>query len=153
MRHSSLIYQLFMSFLLCLTITQDNNTMVMATPELIEETMDTIKYFFDYAATHPDTKLRYHRSNMILHVHSDGSYLSVSNSRRRVGGRFFLSKTDIKPQNAPQNGAMHVLCTILKISWRQQVKPSSGHYSSTPAKPPPSERHWSNSAILNHRLP
>jgi hypothetical protein len=35
----------------------------------------------DYLATHPDTKIRYHASDMILHIHSDASYLSVSNAR------------------------------------------------------------------------
>jgi hypothetical protein len=44
----------------------------------------------DYLATHPDATIRYHASNMILHIHSDASYLSVSNARSRLGGLFFL---------------------------------------------------------------
>ena len=31
----------------------------------------------DYLATHPDTTIQYHASDMILHIHSDASYLSV----------------------------------------------------------------------------
>jgi hypothetical protein len=34
----------------------------------------------DYFATHPDAAIRYHASDMILHIHSDASYLSVSNA-------------------------------------------------------------------------
>jgi hypothetical protein len=33
----------------------------------------------DYLATHPDATIRYHTSDMVLHIHSDASYLSVSN--------------------------------------------------------------------------
>jgi hypothetical protein len=44
----------------------------------------------DYLATHPDATLRYHASDMVLHIHSDASYLSVSNARSRLGGLFFL---------------------------------------------------------------
>jgi hypothetical protein len=42
-----------------------------------------------YLATHPDATIRYHASGMILHIHSDASYLSVSNARSRLGGLFF----------------------------------------------------------------
>jgi hypothetical protein len=44
----------------------------------------------DYLATHPDATIRYHASDMILHIHSDASYLSVSNARSRLSGLFFL---------------------------------------------------------------
>jgi hypothetical protein len=43
-----------------------------------------------YLATHPDTTIRYHASDMILHIHSDASYLLVSNARSRLRGLFFL---------------------------------------------------------------
>jgi hypothetical protein len=46
----------------------------------------------DYLATHPDATIRYHATNMILHIHSDASYLSVSNAQSRLGGLFFLGK-------------------------------------------------------------
>jgi hypothetical protein len=46
----------------------------------------------DYLATQPDATIRYHASEMILHIHSDASYLSVSNARSRHEGLFFLGK-------------------------------------------------------------
>jgi hypothetical protein len=46
----------------------------------------------DYLATHPDAAIRYHASDMILQIHSDTSYLSISNARSRLGGLFFLGQ-------------------------------------------------------------
>jgi hypothetical protein len=43
-----------------------------------------------YLATHPDAAIRYHASDMILNIHSDASYLWVSNAQSRLGGLFFL---------------------------------------------------------------
>ena len=98
-----------------------DNTMLVTINDMSHEqssattsTMAIVKHFLNYAATHPIAKLRYHKSNMILHVHSDGSYLSVSKSRSRAGGHFFLSNNSIQPHNAPKNGPINVLCTILK---------------------------------------
>ena len=35
--------------------------------------VQSIKKLFDYCATHPDDKIRYNQSNMLLRIHSDGS--------------------------------------------------------------------------------
>jgi hypothetical protein len=35
----------------------------------------------DYLATHPDANIIYHKSDMILHIHSDAYYLSISHTR------------------------------------------------------------------------
>jgi hypothetical protein len=43
----------------------------------------------DYLATHPDDTIICHASDMILHIHSDASYLSVSNACSRLGAFFF----------------------------------------------------------------
>jgi hypothetical protein len=51
-----------------------------------EKTMDSPVHLLDYAASHPDAKVRYYKSNMILYVHSDASYLSEPKARSRVGG-------------------------------------------------------------------
>ena len=58
-----------------------------------EQTMQKVKQFLDYAATHPDAIITYHASDMVLAGHSDVSYLSESNARSRAGGHFFLSNT------------------------------------------------------------
>jgi hypothetical protein len=47
---------------------------------------------------------------MILHCHSDASYLSEPKARSRVGGFFFLSNGS---NNPPVNGAIHVISQIM----------------------------------------
>jgi hypothetical protein len=54
-----------------------------------EKTQAATSQMLDYLATHPDATIRYHASDMILHIHSDASYLSVSNAWSRLGGLFF----------------------------------------------------------------
>jgi hypothetical protein len=86
-----------------------------------EATAQALTHLLNYCATHPDAVLLYHASGMILHVHSDASYLSESQARSRAGGHFFLSSPLDKPDQAPEpdatppphNGAIHTLCTIM----------------------------------------
>ena len=80
-----------------------------------EQTRDRVSQFLDYMATHPDAKIRYRASDMVLNVHSDASYLSAPNARSRAGGYFFLGS--IPQDNTPIiiNGAIHITCTILKL--------------------------------------
>ena len=42
-----------------------------------------------YLEKHPDETIRHHASDMVMHIHSDASYLSVSKSRSRLGGIFY----------------------------------------------------------------
>jgi hypothetical protein len=51
----------------------------------------------DYPATYPDATIRYHASDMILHIHSDADYLSASHARSRLGGFFYCGD---RPPNA-----------------------------------------------------
>ena len=65
--------------------------------------------------THPDAKIRYYASDMILNVHSDASYLSVPNARSRAAGIFFLGSLPHPDKPILLNGIIHVLCTILRF--------------------------------------
>jgi hypothetical protein len=49
-----------------------------------EETLARVNQFLDYMWTHPDAKIRYRASIMILNVHSDASYLSAPKASRAV---------------------------------------------------------------------
>jgi hypothetical protein len=42
-----------------------------------ENTRKQVEQFLDYMWTHPNAKIRYRASNMILNVHSDDLYLSA----------------------------------------------------------------------------
>jgi hypothetical protein len=61
---------------------------------------------------HPDAAIRFHVSDMILHIHSDASYLSVSNTMSRLGGLFYLG---CKPPNERKlNGFVLNVASIIK---------------------------------------
>jgi hypothetical protein len=68
----------------------------------------TLKW--DY--THPDATIRYHASDTILHIHSDASYLSVSNARSRLGGLFFLGNKS--PEQDTLNRLILNVASVIK---------------------------------------
>ena len=85
-----------------------------------ESLWDDITWFLNYAASHPDAKICFSASDMILHIASDGSYLSETKSRSRVGGIFYLSSKLPKHNQAPDcnhyfNAPFHVVANILKM--------------------------------------
>ena len=87
-----------------------------ATPT--QHTMNAIIQFLNYAVANPDAVLRYHASDMVLHVESDASYLSETKARSRYAGYQYLSAhPSDNPQNdpiPPFNAAINVPCQILK---------------------------------------
>lgn len=101
-----------------------DNTMLVALGSLAsaqtkgtEATAAATERLLNYAATHPDATIRYISSDMILHIHSDASYLSEPQARSRAGGFFFLSEnTDVTSPDSPVpklNGPIHILSSIL----------------------------------------
>jgi hypothetical protein len=66
----------------------------------------------DYLATHPDATIRYHASDMVLHIHSDASYLSVSNTCSRLGGLFFLGNKS--PVQETLSGSILNVAAVIK---------------------------------------
>jgi hypothetical protein len=77
------------------------------TTEMVEHT----KQLLDYLATQEDAVLTYNKSDMILAVHSDASYLSEPGARSRAGGHFFLSTNAEIP---PNNGAILNISHVIK---------------------------------------
>ena len=76
------------------------------------KTMQKIQHLLDYCSTHPNAKIRYISSGMILKIHSDASYLSEPKARSRVGGHFYLG--DPPASKSDNNGAVHTTSTILR---------------------------------------
>jgi hypothetical protein len=74
-----------------------------------------IHQFLDYMATHPNAKICYCTSNMILNAHSNALYLSAPNARSCTSGYFFLGSTPRDGSPIQINGAVHITCTILKL--------------------------------------
>ena len=99
-----------------------DSTMLTAIGELATEqsqatnsTMEKLSQLLNYCAAHPDAVVRFTASDMILAVESDASYLSVVKGRSRAAGYFFLTNKLVTPASSYQpNGAVHVLCHIMR---------------------------------------
>jgi hypothetical protein len=78
-----------------------------------EITADKVIKLLNYCNTHPETKIRYHASDMILHIHSDASYLSESEAKSRAGGFFNMGNTT-KNDKKLTNGAVLIVSKALK---------------------------------------
>jgi hypothetical protein len=81
-----------------------------ATPT--EDTMQRTHHLLDYITTHPNAILSYAKSNMILQIHSEASYLSEPKAQNRAGGHFFLSDGT---NEAPNNGVILNTSQIIKF--------------------------------------
>ena len=79
-----------------------------------QKTLEAVTHLLNYVATHPNATVRFYRSKMILHVHSDGSYLSLPKAKSRAGGYFFLSSNSSDHATCPHNGPIYCLSKILK---------------------------------------
>ena len=65
--------------------------------------------------THPEAVIRYYKSDMVLNVHSDASFNSAPNGQSRAAGYFFLGSIPLDDHPIILNGAIQVLCTLLKF--------------------------------------
>ena len=81
--------------------------------------MDEVQQLLDYLASNHNATIRYHSSGIILFMHSDSSYLSVTKASSSASGVFFLS--DPKPdaitfsEYTPiLNGFIFIMCKILR---------------------------------------
>jgi hypothetical protein len=71
------------------TLCMPLNDIATEQTKATENTQEEADQLVDYLATHSDATIRYQKSEMILHINSDASYLSVSHARSRLGGLFY----------------------------------------------------------------
>jgi len=103
-------------------------------------TLYLVKWLLDYATTNPDAILTYKKSDMVLAIHSDASYLSEPSARSQVGGHVFCSSDVDDP---PDNGAILNISKILsKRSCPVPPRPNSVLSTSTPVKRYPCDNSW-----------
>jgi hypothetical protein len=88
------------------TVLMPLNDIATEQTKATEKTQAATNQMLDYLATHPDA------SDMILHIHSDASYLSVSNARSRLGGLFFLGNKS--PDQETLNGSILNIAAVIK---------------------------------------
>ena len=67
-----------------------DNTMLMGLNAIAVAKKYGQRRTLDAVKQHPDAKVTYEASDMVLHVHSDASYLSSPEGRSRAGGFHFL---------------------------------------------------------------
>jgi hypothetical protein len=77
-----------------------------------EKTQAATNQLLDYLETGPDATIRYHASDMILHIHSDASYLSVSNACSRLENLFLCG--DKSPQEDNLNGSILNVVSVIQ---------------------------------------
>jgi hypothetical protein len=77
-----------------------------------EKTQSETYQLLYYLATDPDATIRYHASDMILHIHSDASYLSVSNASSRLDGLLFCR--DKPPKEDTLNSSILNVESVIK---------------------------------------
>jgi hypothetical protein len=94
------------------TVLMPLNDIATEQTKAIEKTQAATNQLLDYLATHPDGAIRYHASDMILQIHSDASYLSVSNARSGRGGLFFLG--NISPEQDTLNRSILNVAAVIK---------------------------------------
>jgi hypothetical protein len=98
-------------------------TLASAQTKGTQATKKAAAQLLDYCFTHPDAKVRYHASGMILSIHSDASYHSEAKARSRVAGHFILTDSLQHPTVAPKpaaplpahNGAILIISSILPM--------------------------------------
>jgi hypothetical protein len=79
------------------------------------DTLTAVTHLLNYCASNPEATVRYTRSDMILHIESDASYLSQPKARSRAAGYFYLSDKTIDIATKPRfNGNVHIHCQIMK---------------------------------------
>jgi hypothetical protein len=94
------------------TISMPINDISTEQIKATEKTQVAADQLLDYLATHHDATIRYHASDMILHIHSDASYLSVSHARSRLGGLFYCG--DKPPKADKLNGSILNSSPVIK---------------------------------------
>ena len=68
----------------------------------------------DFLTTNPDAYIRFHASDMVLHVDSDAAYLVAPKAKSRIAGYFYLSDHPNLNNQPKLNGPVLVECKTLK---------------------------------------
>jgi hypothetical protein len=95
------------------TLIMPINVLASEQSKATEVTANKVMKLLNYCNTHPETKIRYHVSDMILHIHSDASYISENEAKSRAGGFFYMG-SDTKTDKKLTNGAVLIISKVLK---------------------------------------
>ena len=84
-----------------------------------EATAKAVTHLLNYAAPHSEAITRYHSSGMIIHIHSDASFLSEPVEKSISVRYHYLVTASVDPKQSPPNqpplnGPVNVECTTMK---------------------------------------
>ncbi len=105
------------------TILVGLSSLAAAQSKPTAHTLSLVKWLLDYAATNPDAILTYKKSDMVLAVHRNASYLSEPSARSQVDSHFFCSSNVEDP---PDNGTILNISKILKAVMSSAAKAELG---------------------------
>jgi hypothetical protein len=94
------------------TLIMPINMLAYEQSKSTSDTADKVIKLINYCNTHPETKIRYHASDMILNIHSDVSYLSEREAKSRAGGFFYMGSSNTA--NKLTNGEILMISTVFK---------------------------------------
>ena len=82
-------------------------------------TAKQVAKLLNYLASNPQVEIQYRASGMQLAIHSDASYLSVTQARSRSSRVHFLTEGPPEPENPEDfvlitNGILLVVCKIMR---------------------------------------
>jgi len=80
--------------------------------------MEAATMLLNYAATHPNAKLRFIASDMVLHIDTDAAFLVQPQAKSRVAGYYFMG-SKIMRNGAPEtelNAPMFVQVKTLRYT-------------------------------------
>jgi hypothetical protein len=141
-----------------LTMLVPLNAIFASQLKATKSTPAAIVHLLDYTGTYPDAILWYTRSNMVIHIHSNASYLAVLEAYSLASSHHFLISVPwILPKlpagNQPTMAACMPNAASFAMSWPLLLKPKLAPSISI-AKPlkfsEPLSSKW---AIPNHQRP
>ena len=91
------------------------STLAISQAKPTENTKTRCSQLLDYLATHADATIWFYKSDMVMNIHSDVSYLSESNARSWACGHFFMGSIPVQGQPIPLNGAFYTNSVTLKF--------------------------------------
>ena len=78
------------------------------------KTQRKVSDLLDYVSTHSNAVIRFHASDMILHVDSDAAYLVLPKAKSRLAGHYFLSNDPAFSRTIHPNGPILTECKTIR---------------------------------------
>lgn len=96
------------------TLATALNDIAMTQANPTQNTKQQFQRLMDYVYTYPSAYLRYHTSDMILHVDSDAAYLVLPYAKSRIAGFYHLTNHSSTKSPTFHNCPILVECKTLK---------------------------------------